>query len=149
MMRSALYKTNTLSWIFIVFAHWNNSTRVDMSLHFDILSWFRAIQSLFFLLNAEDTKGVIRSRKSKDRQHNDQNRKETKRPWSTKHYKEEFYFYVIEIYLFCTLATFFLQKTFNMTMRFCMVTVIIYKLLRWKTFSNCTLKLVLFMTKGR
>jgi hypothetical protein len=52
MMSSALYKTNTLSWIFIVLAHWNNSLRVDMSLHLDTLFWFRANQSLLFLLNA-------------------------------------------------------------------------------------------------
>jgi hypothetical protein len=38
--------------IFIVLAHWNNSPRVDMSLHSDTLFWFRADQSLFFLLNA-------------------------------------------------------------------------------------------------
>ena len=30
MMRSTLYQTNTLSWIFIVLAHWNNSPRIDM-----------------------------------------------------------------------------------------------------------------------
>jgi hypothetical protein len=52
MMMSALYETNTLSCIFIVLAHWNNSPRVDMSLHSDTLSWFQANQSLFFLLNA-------------------------------------------------------------------------------------------------
>jgi len=40
------------SWIFIVLAHWNNSHRVDMSSHSDTLSWFRANQSLLFLLNA-------------------------------------------------------------------------------------------------
>ena len=28
MMRSALYQTNMLSWIFIVLAHWNNSQPV-------------------------------------------------------------------------------------------------------------------------
>jgi len=28
---------NTPSWIFIVLAHWNNSQRVDMSLHSDML----------------------------------------------------------------------------------------------------------------
>ena len=33
MMRSALYETNMLSWIFIVLAHWNNSPRIDMSFH--------------------------------------------------------------------------------------------------------------------
>ena len=52
MMRSALFLTNTLSWIFIVLAHWNNSTRVDMSLHSDTVSWFRANRSLLFFLNA-------------------------------------------------------------------------------------------------
>ena len=51
MMRSALFKTNMLSWILIVLAHWNNSPRVDMSLHSDALSWFRVNQSLIFLLN--------------------------------------------------------------------------------------------------
>jgi hypothetical protein len=52
MMRFALYYTNTLSWIFPVIAHWNNSPRTDMSPHSDTLSWFRAKQSLFFLHNA-------------------------------------------------------------------------------------------------
>ena len=52
MMKSALFQTNTLSWIFIVLAHWNNSPRVDMSLHSDTLFWFWANQSLLFLLNA-------------------------------------------------------------------------------------------------
>ena len=33
MMRSALYKTNTLSWIVMALAHWNNIPRIDMSLH--------------------------------------------------------------------------------------------------------------------
>ena len=33
-------------------AHWNNSLRVDMSPYSDTLSWFRANQSLLFLLNA-------------------------------------------------------------------------------------------------
>jgi hypothetical protein len=47
-----LYSTNTLSWIFIVLTHWNNSHRIDMSPHSDILSWFQANQSLFILLNA-------------------------------------------------------------------------------------------------
>jgi hypothetical protein len=32
--------------------HWNNSPRIDMSLHSNTLSWFRANQSLLFLLNA-------------------------------------------------------------------------------------------------
>jgi hypothetical protein len=33
---------NTLSWIFIVPAHWNNSPQIEMSFHSDTLSWFRA-----------------------------------------------------------------------------------------------------------
>jgi hypothetical protein len=41
-----------VSWVFIVLAHWNNSPRVDMSLHSDTLFWFRANQSLLFLLYA-------------------------------------------------------------------------------------------------
>jgi hypothetical protein len=36
-----------LSWVFKVLADWNNSPRVDMSLHPDTLSRFRANQSLF------------------------------------------------------------------------------------------------------
>ena len=54
MMRFALYQINTLSWIFIVLAHWNNSPRIDMYPHSesDTLYWFRATQSLLFLLNA-------------------------------------------------------------------------------------------------
>ena len=32
-------------------AHWNNSLRIDMLLHFDILSWFRANQSWLCVLN--------------------------------------------------------------------------------------------------
>jgi hypothetical protein len=34
-----------------VLFHWNNSARVEMSLHLDTLFWFRANQSLLFLLN--------------------------------------------------------------------------------------------------
>ena len=52
MMMSALYKTNTLSQICIVLAHWNNSPRVDMFPHSNTLSWLRANQSLLFFLNA-------------------------------------------------------------------------------------------------
>jgi hypothetical protein len=44
MMRSTLYYTNTLSCIFTVLAHWNNSQWIDMS--------FQASQCLFFLLKA-------------------------------------------------------------------------------------------------
>ena len=35
----------------LVLVHWNNSPRVDMSHHSDTLFWFRANQSLLFLLN--------------------------------------------------------------------------------------------------
>jgi hypothetical protein len=45
------YKSNTVSLIFIVLVHWNNSLQVDMSLHSDTLFWFRANQSLFLLRN--------------------------------------------------------------------------------------------------
>jgi len=50
MMMSTLYKTNTLSLIFIALAHWNNNSRVDMSIHLGALSEFRVDQSLFSLL---------------------------------------------------------------------------------------------------
>jgi hypothetical protein len=43
---------HTSSWNFIVLTYWNNSPQVDMSLHLDTLFWFRANQSLLFLLNA-------------------------------------------------------------------------------------------------
>ena len=39
------------SWIFIVLAHWNNSLLIYISPHSVTLSWFRANQSLIFLLN--------------------------------------------------------------------------------------------------
>jgi len=42
--RAILY----LGWIFTVLDHRNNSSRVDMSLHSDTLSWFRANPSLLF-----------------------------------------------------------------------------------------------------
>ena len=58
-----LYLANTLSWIFIVQSHWNNSPWVDMSLHFYTLSLLRANQYLRFLLNvaciAENSKQQI------------------------------------------------------------------------------------------
>ena len=44
--------TNQLSWIFIVLAHCNKSLRIDMSLHWDTLVWFRVNQSLLLPLNA-------------------------------------------------------------------------------------------------
>jgi hypothetical protein len=44
-------RSTRLVGFFIVLAHWNNSPRVDMSLHSDTLSWFGANQSLLFLLN--------------------------------------------------------------------------------------------------
>jgi len=53
MMGFALYKTNTLSWIIIVLVHWNNSLQIDRSPYSDTLSWFRANQSLFFLVNVD------------------------------------------------------------------------------------------------
>ena len=53
MMMFALFKINTLSWIFIVLAHWNNSPWTDMSIPSDTLFWFRANQFLLFLLNAD------------------------------------------------------------------------------------------------
>ena len=51
-MKSALYLTNILSWIFIVLGHWSNSSRVDMSLHSDILFWFRGNPYELLLLKA-------------------------------------------------------------------------------------------------
>jgi hypothetical protein len=52
-MKSALYETNTLNFFFIVLAHWNNSSHVDMSINSDTLSWFWAEPtSLLLLLNA-------------------------------------------------------------------------------------------------
>jgi hypothetical protein len=38
-------KSNMLSWIFIVQAHWNNRLRIDMSPHSYILSGFRRDRS--------------------------------------------------------------------------------------------------------
>ena len=55
---SVLYQTNTLRWIVIVLDHWNNSLWVDMlvmmimSHHSDILSRFKANQSLLFFIKA-------------------------------------------------------------------------------------------------
>lgn len=56
-MMSTLYQNSTLSWIFIVQAHWEkkNGPRTDMLLHSDTLpwlSWFRDKQPLLLLLNA-------------------------------------------------------------------------------------------------
>jgi hypothetical protein len=47
MMRSALYYTNMLNWIFTVLTYWNNRLWVDMSPHSDTLSQFKANQYLF------------------------------------------------------------------------------------------------------
>jgi hypothetical protein len=47
MMSSSYYSS-----IFVVLAQWNNSPRVDMSLHSDTLSWYGANQSLLLLLSA-------------------------------------------------------------------------------------------------
>jgi hypothetical protein len=46
MTMSALYETNVLSWIFIVLAHWNNNSLVDMSLHLDTLFWYVMVNVL-------------------------------------------------------------------------------------------------------
>jgi hypothetical protein len=46
MMMSALFLTNTLSWIFIVQTHWNNSPQVEMLFHSDTLFWLRTNLSL-------------------------------------------------------------------------------------------------------
>jgi hypothetical protein len=35
-----------------VVKYWNNSPRIDTSLHSDTLSWFRATQSVLFLFDA-------------------------------------------------------------------------------------------------
>jgi hypothetical protein len=45
---TAVSRTSTLSWSVIVLAH---NPRVDMSLHTDIVSWFRANQYLYLHLN--------------------------------------------------------------------------------------------------
>jgi len=49
MTMSALYETNTLSWIFIVLAHWNRQP-LDMYFHSGVLSWFRVNPYLFLIL---------------------------------------------------------------------------------------------------
>jgi hypothetical protein len=51
-IRSALYKTNTLSEFSMVLAHWNNTPRIHMSPKSVTLSWFRTNQSLLFQLKA-------------------------------------------------------------------------------------------------
>ena len=61
-MMSALYYTNTLSWIFKVLAHWNMSPQEDMSLHSVTLSWFQENHPLLILLN---TASLVRRRKYK------------------------------------------------------------------------------------
>ena len=48
-MMSSLYWTNKLSWICMVLAHWNNSSRVDKSLH--SWSWIWTNHALPFLRN--------------------------------------------------------------------------------------------------
>ena len=50
---------NTLSWIFIVLALWNNSPQVDMSLYSEPSYWFRANQSLLFFLKATNTNFIV------------------------------------------------------------------------------------------
>jgi hypothetical protein len=52
MMRSALYWTNTQSWIFnSASSQKKTSPRIDLSLHSDTLYWFRSNQSSLILLN--------------------------------------------------------------------------------------------------
>jgi hypothetical protein len=51
-LKSWIRPCNSFSLILIVLAHWDESARVDMSLTSCTLSWFRANQSLFLLLNA-------------------------------------------------------------------------------------------------
>ena len=51
MMRSALYQTNTLSWIFIVLVHCNNSPQINMSHYSDTLSGGN--QSFSFMLRIQ------------------------------------------------------------------------------------------------
>ena len=51
LMRSVLFYTFRLCWIFIVLSHWNNSPWIDMLPRWKTLSWFRANQSLLFPLN--------------------------------------------------------------------------------------------------
>jgi hypothetical protein len=43
-------RTTRIVGLFMVLIHWNNSLRIDMSPNSDTLSWFRANQSLLFLL---------------------------------------------------------------------------------------------------
>ena len=44
-------QTKMFSWICIVLDHKSSSSRIDMSLHSDTLSWFRAKQYLLLFLN--------------------------------------------------------------------------------------------------
>jgi hypothetical protein len=50
-----------LSWIFIVLAYWNNSPRIDTSLHSDTLFWFRANQSLLLRTELRSNKNQFHS----------------------------------------------------------------------------------------
>ena len=52
MIISTSYYTSTLSWIFTVLAHWNNSLWVHMLTHSFTLSWFQTSRSLLLLFNA-------------------------------------------------------------------------------------------------
>jgi hypothetical protein len=58
-MRPAVYYNNTLSWIFIVLAHWNNSLWIDISPQSDTLSWSVPISVCFFRLIWGSTCGTI------------------------------------------------------------------------------------------
>ena len=59
MMKSTLFQTNTLSLTFIALTYWSYSPRLDMSLQLDILFWFRANQSLLFLLMSLDFTCIV------------------------------------------------------------------------------------------
>jgi hypothetical protein len=49
---SKLKRYSTAYSFSLLLAHWNNSLRIDMSLHSDTLFWFLDNQPLLFLLNA-------------------------------------------------------------------------------------------------
>ena len=59
MMSTLIIYLHAYFGIFIVLARWNNSLRVDMSLHSDTLIWFRANQSLLLLIKAANTNVIV------------------------------------------------------------------------------------------
>ena len=52
MIMTVLFVLDQHSISFVVLGHWNNSPRIDMSLHSETLFWFRDSQSLLLLLDA-------------------------------------------------------------------------------------------------